>query len=166
MRKELRGHWKRTGVSTRRVLEAHPPIPNGLTVAIVNDWIANRVHVARPSHWNHVIKLWSALPDGDAHKKRMASRQKGSGRPRYVDGVKWIPLTPDMSAQFRAEMIRTNADWDRNILSATDIPDGLTYRVLVIWKYLRAKTTRADHWEFVMKRLAAMPDFESRFSKR
>ena len=68
-----------------------------------------------------------------------------------------------MSAQFRAELIRTNADWDRNILSATDIPDGLTYRVLVIWKYLRAKTTRADHWEFVMTRLAAMADFKSIF---
>lgn len=163
MRKELRHHWKRTGVSTRRVLEGNPPIPKGLTVGMVNDWIANRLHEARPSHWNFVIGHWMVLPNGTQHEKRIAARQKGAGRPRHVVGADRIPLTPDMSAQFRAELIRTNADWDRDILSAPDIPDGLTYRVLVIWKYLRAKTTRGDHWEFAMARLAAMPDFQSAF---
>lgn len=163
MRKDLRSHWKRTGVSTRRVLERNAPIPDGLTVAMVNDWIANRLHEARPSHWNFVLSHWMAMPNGSHYEKRIAARQKGSGRPRHVAGVERITLTPQMSAQFRAELIRTNADWERDILNAPDIPTGLTYRVLVIWKYLRAKTTRADHWEFAMARLATLPDFRSKF---
>lgn len=166
MRKDLRHHWKRTGVSTRRVLEARPPIPDGLTISIVNDWIANRVHVARPSHWNHVMQIWSALPDCDDHKKRMASRQKGAGRPRDPDGATRIPFTRDMSEEFKTELARTNADMERDILNAPDAPDGVTQRLLYIWKYQHAKTTRSDHWNFVMSRLRAMPNFESEFSKR
>lgn len=166
MRKELRHHWKRTGFSTRRVLEAHPPIPDGLTIAMVNDWIANRVHVARPSHWNHVIKLWSALPDGADYLKRLASRQKGVGRPRDPKGAARIPFTSEMSEEFISELARTNADMERDILNVVDAPEGVTQRLLYIWKYQHAKTTRSDHWNFVMSRLRAMPDFESKFSKR
>ncbi|NJS13516.1 MAG: hypothetical protein HC788_01575 [Sphingopyxis sp.] len=165
MRTALRHHWKRTGVSTRRVLEAHPPIPDGLTLAIVNDWIANRVHVARPSHWNHVVKLWSALPDCDAYLKRMASRQKGAGRPRDPEGATRIPFTVAMSEEFKAELARTNADMQHDILNVPGAPDGVTQRLLYIWKYHHAKTTRSDQWNFVMSRLRAMPDFESAFSK-
>jgi hypothetical protein len=165
MRKELRHHWKRTGVSTRRVLEAHPPIPDGLTIAMVNDWIANRVHVARPSHWNHVMSIWAKLPDCDTYLKRVASRQKGAGRPRDPDTATRIPFTREMSEEFKAELARTNADMERDILNAPNAPDGVTQRLLYIWKYQHAKTTREDHWNFVMSRLRAMPDFESKFSK-
>ncbi|MEK6637720.1 MAG: hypothetical protein AABY88_06510 [Pseudomonadota bacterium] len=166
MRKELRHHWKRSGVSTRRVLEAHPPIPDGLTVAMVNDWIANRLHVARPSHWNHVMQIWSALPDCDDHQKRLASRQKGAGRPRDPETATRIPFAREMSEEFKTELARTNADMERDILNAPDAPDGVTQRLLYIWKYRHAKTTRSDHWNFVMGILREMPDFESRFSKR
>jgi hypothetical protein len=163
MRKELRHHWKRTGVSTRRVLEGHPPIPAGLTTAMVNDWIAGRVLFARPSLWNHVITLWSAMPDGDGHKKRLAAKQKGAGRPRDPDTATRIPFTREMSKQFKAEMIRTGADMERDILNAPDAPEGVTQRLLYIWRYCHAKSTRADHWDFVMDRLRAMPDFKSIF---
>jgi len=165
MRKELRHHWKRTGVSTRRVLEAHPPIPDGLTIAMVNDWIASRVDVARPSHWNHVIRLWAALPDGEEHKQRLAAKQKGPGRPRDPEAATRIPFTREMSEQFKAELARTNADMERDILSAPNAPDGVTQRLLYIWKYHHAKSTREDHWNFVMGALRAMPDFESKFSR-
>jgi hypothetical protein len=165
MRKELRHHWKRTGVSTRRVLEAHPPIPDGLTISMVNDWIGNRVQVARPSHWIHVMSIWAKFPDCDAHKKRVASRQKGAGRPRDPEGAARIPFTREMSEEFKAELARTNADMQRDILNVAGAPDGVTQRLLYIWKYHHAKTTRADHWNFVMGILRAMPDFESKFSK-
>jgi hypothetical protein len=163
MRKELRHHWKRTGFPTRRVLESHPPIPDGLTISIVNDWIVHRVQVARPSHWNHVIKLWSALPDCDAHLKRMASRQKGAGRPRDPEAATRIPFTREMSEEFKSELVRTNADMERDILNVAGAPDGVTQRLLYIWKYHHAKSTREDHWNFVMERLRAMPDFKSVF---
>jgi hypothetical protein len=163
MRKELRHHWKRTGFSTRRVLYAHPPVPKGLTVGQVNDWIANRVRVARTSHWNHVIKLWSALPDCDDYKKRRASRQKGAGRPRDPESATRIPFTCEMSEEFKSELARTNADMERDILNARNAPDGVTQRLLHIWKYHHAKSTREDHWNFVMERLRAMPDFKSVF---
>jgi hypothetical protein len=163
MRKALRFNWKRTGFSTRRLLQAHPPIPEGLTIAMVNGWIANRVHVARPSHWDHVIRLWSALPDCEDYKKRVVTRQKGPGRPRDPKDAMRIPLTRAMSDEFKAELARTNADMERDILNAPNAPDGVTQRLLYIWKYRHAKTTRADHWQFVMDRLRAMPDFQSVF---
>ncbi|MFM7854015.1 MAG: hypothetical protein ACKO96_19345, partial [Flammeovirgaceae bacterium] len=108
MRKELRHHWKRTGVSTRRVLEGHPPIPESLTIAMVNDWIANRVHVARVSHWDPVIRLCSALPDSDEHRKRLASKQNDAGRPMDPIGATRSPFTREMSDEFKFELARTN----------------------------------------------------------
>ncbi len=166
MRKELRHHWKRTGVSTRRILEGHPPILEGLTIAIVNDWIANRAHVARVSHWNHVIRIWSALPDSDDHRKRLASKQKDAGRPIDPIGATRIPFTREMSEEFKAELARTNADMECDILNAPNVPDGVTQRLLYIWKYQHARTTREDHWNFVMGILRAMDDFESTFLKK
>ena len=165
MRKELRHHWKRSGISTGNVIAMHRPAPEGLTVAIVNAWIANRLHMARPSHWNYMLTHWAALPDCEAYRGRIEARQKGPGRPRTSPNSDiWIPLTEEMSAAFRAEMIRTNADPKRDILEARGVPHGLTRRVLYIWRYRHAKTTRRAHWEFAMARLAAMPDYGTPFS--
>lgn len=161
MRKELRRHWKRTAISTRRVLERSSPIPEGLTIAMVNDWIANRLHEARPSHWNFVVKSWATIPDCEGVRLRNQAVRAKLGRPFNVPNTKRIPLTKEMSAQFRAELVRTNADMKHNILDYHHAPQGLTQRVLYVWLYMNAKTTRADHWEFAMQRLAAMPDFES-----
>jgi hypothetical protein len=163
MRRVLRHHWKRSGFSTRRLLQAHPPIPNGLTIAMVNGWISNRLHIAHSSHWDHVIKLWSALPDCDDYRMQRATRKKGPGRPRNVGSAMRIPLTRAMSDEFKAELARTNADMERDILNAPDAPEGVTQRLLDIWKYRHAITTRIDHWNFVMDRLRAMPDFKSIF---
>lgn len=165
MRKRLRHHWKRTGISARRVLERNPPIPQGLTVAMINDWIANRQHEARPSHWNFVMTCWAAIADSEGIRLRNRAVRAKLGRPFNVPNTKRIPLTKDMSEKFRSELARTNADMKRDILDRPLAPDGLTQRVLYVWLYMNAKTTRADHWEFAMTRLAAMEDFESIFSK-
>lgn len=112
-----------------------------------------------------MLKLWSVLLDCDAHVKRVASRQKGVGRPRDPATATRIPFTREMSEEFKAELARTNADMERDILNAPNSPDGVTQRLLYIWKYQHAKSTRSDHWNFVMSRLRAMPDFKSKFSK-
>lgn len=166
MRRELRRHWQRSGVSTRRVLYGHPPIPNGLTIAMVNDWIANRLHIVCPSHWNHVLKHWSALPDCAAHVKRIADRQRKPGRPRDPEGTERIAVSAAMTVYLRSEMIRTGVDLARDIIDARGAPDGLTIRVVRGWLYHAAKTTRKDHWDFTIRRLHTMPDFKSQFSKR
>ncbi|MBK9004280.1 MAG: hypothetical protein IPM41_10575 [Sphingomonadales bacterium] len=165
MKRELRSHWKRTGLSTRRIIENDPAAPAGLTVAMVNDWIANKIHEARADHWQFVLTKWASFPDGEYHRQRRASRQKGPGRPRRKVGEIWIPLTAEMSAQFISEMARANADFDRDILCADNAPEGLTLRVMRAWRYRHVKTTRRDHWEFVMARLAAMPNFKSKFGE-
>ena len=166
MKRELRSHWKRTGLSTRRIVENDPNAPEGLTVAMVNGWIANKIHEARADHWTFTMTKWASFPDGEYHRQRRATRQKGPGRPRRKKGDIWIPLTPEMSAQFISEMARTNADFDGDILRAANVPEGLTLRVLHNWRYRHTKTTRCDHWNFVMDRLRTMPDFKSQFSKR
>ena len=166
MKRELRSHWKRTGLSTRHIIENDVSTPEGLTVAMVNDWIANKLHEARSDHWIFVLTKWASFPDGEYHRQRRASRQKGPGRPRRKVGEIWIPLTVEMSAQFISEMARANADPDRDILHADGAPNGLTLRVLHNWRYHHTKTTRSDHWEFVMTQLASMPDYSSKFSKQ
>lgn len=163
MKRELRSHWKRTGLSTRRIVENDPNAPEGLTVAMVNGWIANKIHQARADHWTFTLTKWASLPDGEYHRERRSMRQKGPGRPRRKLGEIWIAFTEEMSAQFISEMARTNADFDRDILRADNAPEGLTLRVMRAWRYRHVKTTRRDHWEFVMARLAAMPAFKSKF---
>lgn len=163
MKRELRSHWKRTGLSTRRVVENDPGAPEGLTVAMVNGWIANKIHEARHDHWMFVLKKWASFPDGEHHRQRRAMRQKGAGRPRRKFGEIWIGFTKVMSAHFISEMARTNADFTRDILRTDTVPEGLTLRVMHNWRYAHVKTTRRDHWEFVMAQLAAMPDFVSAF---
>lgn len=165
MRKELRFHWKRTGVPSSGIIKTASSLPDGVTVALLNGWINGTIDRAKPEQWEFVIGLWSALPDCDAHLKRISSRQKGAGRPRDPDTASRIPLTREMSEQFKSELARTNADMERDILNVAGAPDGVTQRLLYIWKYQHAKTTRSDHWNFVMDRLRAMPDFESKFSK-
>lgn len=165
MRKRLRHHWKRTGISTRRVLQRNEPIPDGLTIAMVNDWIANRLHEARPSHWNFVMTCWAAIADCEGIRQRNLAARRSRGRPKNVPNAIRIPLTQEMSSAFRAELARTNADMKRDILDRPRAPDGLTQRVLYVWLYMNAKTTRTDHWEFAMARLAAMDDFKSAFSQ-
>ncbi len=164
MKRELRSHWKRTGLSTRRIVENDPAAPEGLTVAMVNGWIANKIHEARHDHWMFVLKKWASFPDGEYHRQRRAMRQKGAGRPRRKLGEIWIAFTEEMSSQFISEMARTNANFNRDILRADNAPEGLTLRVMHNWRYAHVKTTRRDHWKFVMARLAAMPDFVSAFS--
>ncbi|MBK9268076.1 MAG: hypothetical protein IPM67_05235 [Sphingomonadales bacterium] len=166
MRKALRGHWKRTGFSTRRVLQAFPPIPNGLTIALVNDWIANRVCVARSRHWDHVIKCWSALPDGEFHRRRFAAKRRGPGRPVDPKGSKRIHLNAAMAVLLRSELDRTAADIEKDIVQARFAPDGLTKRVIYGWLYLEVKTAREDHWLFVTRHLNLMLDHVSDFGVR
>lgn len=82
----------------------------------------------------------------------------GRGR-RYPTGTEcWIDVTADMAALLRAEFVRTGYEARNFLDGAVDLPERLNARIVQGWLYSEAKTTDAMLWEYVVARLAAMPD--------
>ncbi|MBK6707999.1 MAG: hypothetical protein IPG54_11180 [Sphingomonadales bacterium] len=72
----------------------------GLTVAMVNDWIANKIHEARADHLAICSQNGRRSPMANIIGNVAHPDKKGPGRPRRKVGEIWIPLTAEMSAQF------------------------------------------------------------------
>jgi hypothetical protein len=131
-----------------------------ITEDVIVGWISLRIQDALASHWNFVIERWQAMPNVKGGNSKTVVRTRTVGRPKAVLGTNRIDVTEDMYVQFLSELKRTGADIQLDIVQANGAPDGLNERVVKILKYKSAKTVRDDYWEFIMRRLASMPDFK------
>lgn len=132
---QIRSEITRTGTGVMRLLRGAKEKPRGLTSNIVQTWLNGSVASASPLHVAFVLQRWSELPD--------AQRQA---------------LTSDMIATLEAEFARTGMGAVTVLARADDRPMGLTQQVIQGWLRGRTNTVGIAHWEFVMARLAALPD--------
>lgn len=166
IKKVLRFHRDRTGLYAKAFVKSAPTLPQDVSIAMINGWISGDVTTGLKSHIDAVIECWSQLPDCEAYRARKALPPKKSGRPIDPLGADRIPLTIEMSDLLRAELNRTGADIEKDILQAPNCPPEITKRHIHIWLYMAAKTTRVDFWNFVIETLRQMPDFKSAFKTK
>lgn len=76
-----------------------------------------------------------------------------------VAGTSRIEITDEMHAHFLSELKRTGADILIDLVQVDGAPLGFNESAVKILKYRQAKTVRDDYWEFIISRLASMPDF-------
>lgn len=108
--------------------------PAGLSSSMIDSWLSGAVQSAVPVHVAYALNRWKALP----------TNRKAQ-------------LTPEMSAALAAEIDRTGMDPIR-FMDADDIPQGLTWRVILSWIKLTTSTLSQTHWKYVTERLRALPD--------
>lgn len=157
IRQKLRSEIKRTGITAMMLLKDAPDAPDGLTVAHVNRWISGLIDTAPARHVDYVAGKWASLPD--AASVTRDSKPLAKRGPRYADGKKRIEVTEEMSKLLRAELARTGIDHAKLLSKAEGTPLGLTARIIRGWLYRDAKSTREDHWSWVVGYLAVCPDF-------
>ncbi|OYU75729.1 MAG: hypothetical protein CFE32_13185 [Alphaproteobacteria bacterium PA3] len=159
MSEDLRLLWRRCGFTPAEFMAWQASVPDGLTEEMIVGWISLRIQNALPSHWNFVIERWQTMPNAKSNPSKTTAQTRTVGRPKAVSGTNRIAVTDEMHTLFLSELKRTGADIDLDIVQIGDAPEGLNGRVVQILKHRTAKTVRDDYWEFVMRRLACMPDF-------
>ena len=155
LRQTLKSELKRTGMTAIALLQDADDLPDGLDVRAVNRWIAGLAQPDRQSHLDYVFDKLRALPDAPTGSRGHVAGRPGRRHPR--PGEEWIEVTPEMRAQLRSEIVRTTLSFDA-IAEVDGKPEGLTPRIVRGWMRGDARTTRAAHWDFVMRWLNAAPD--------
>jgi hypothetical protein len=157
MSEELRLLWSRKGLTVAEFIDYCGALPNGLNEATIIGWISLRVRHALPSHWDFVVETWMVLRDAKPKFSHIKLGVRG-GRPKGVDGTCRINVSPEMHQKFMSEMKRTGADITLDLVQAQSAPEGLKHRTVLVLKRQESKTIRDDYWEFIMSKLAGMPD--------
>lgn len=157
LRRTLKSELKRTGMTAIALLKGADDLPDGVTASVVNRWLGGLAKPRRQSDLDYVLNKLRALPTVPESPRGHAAGRPGRRHPR--PGEEWIEVTPDMRAELRAEFERTGLRFDTVLNGASNIPEGLTARVVRGWLYDHAKTTRTAHWEFVMRCLNTAPSF-------
>lgn len=155
-RRHLKSELKRTGMTVIALLKDADDLPDGVTVRAVNRWIGGLTQPERQSQFDYVLGKLNALPDVPSGLKGHLAGRPGRRHPR--PGEEWTCVTAEMRAQLDAEFMRTGLRFDTVLDDVAEAPDGLTARIVKGWLYDHAKSTRAEHWEFVLRRLRAAPN--------
>ncbi len=153
MRRQLAAEQARTGLTPGALLKDRTDRPTGLTSGQVNRWMTGEATKAQAAHFAYVLDKWREA--ANAPPKRRSPR---TGRPYGGDGEDWIEITDDHVARLRAALAESGEQVEHFLKGRTDVPDGLTFRIVRGWLYRKAWTMRASHWRYVMERLRGAPE--------
>lgn len=110
---QLQLHRTRSGVGPTKLLALAGGVPDGLSVAMLRNWINGKIGTARRDHLQFVLERWAALPTADIslsglgiepHKVRCKQVVvTDEGRPWSGHGVDVrLPLTQEIIAELVA----------------------------------------------------------------
>lgn len=143
---ELKEHRARTGIGSTRLLKLGEAPPDGLTPAMVTQWLRGNAGTARQDHLTYVLTLWRSLPDegasGASTFRPMSARERpGTSKrqervsPRSLPRRKrpppkhLVPISMTMLKQLASLQEETGISYAKLLEGRGDLPDGLTRRM-------------------------------------
>lgn len=142
---------KRSGVTSKLLVQQAKDLPKGLSSKIINSWIAGRITDTKKDDLHFVLQSWKDLPDKTVNyirnKKRSATPQR-------------LKLTSDIIEELKAERKRTRIKTTKLLANFDTVPKGLTTAIIQSW-FLQHKThEQKDYIDFVLKAWKTLPDAE------
>lgn len=119
-----------TGLTPDKLLKARTDIPENLSDKTIWNWMNGSAKTALQSHLDYTFAAYEEIQNTN---------------------IKAADFLPEL----RAHKARTRINIRLLLKDATDMPEGLTPRVVDIWFQGAIKTARKDHVEYVLKKWAA-----------
>lgn len=178
---ELRDLRNRTGVGPTRLLAFGDDQPEGLTPAMITQWLRGGAGTSRKDYLDYVLALWRSVPGKEASADEQAAQRNSSpvpdrpvlpkkssersrkppprraerSRPKRSDIV--VPVTRDTMRRLTALQESTGVGFNKLLKGRDDLPDGLKPSTVGNWLSRRARTARPDYLECVFGLWEALP---------
>lgn len=157
MRVQLQALRTNSGLGATRLLRLAPnPIPSGLKPSTVNGWLSGAAKTVRTDHWQYILDVWQSLPQSIAAGAIPADTPPVPVPPPPPRPQR-VPMTDDKRRKLREQRERTGLGPSAFITAVGDRPKGLGQASIAGWLSGTAKTARADHLAFVLRKWAELP---------
>ena len=160
MRAQLQMLRTNGGIGATRLLRlTSEPVPPGLKASSVNRWLNGTAETARADHWHYVLDAWASLVQSIAARTSSADTPPPQKVPVPAPPPQpqRVPVTNDIRRKLQEQRERTGLGPSAFITAAGDRPKGLGHGSIAGWLSGTAKTARADHLEFVLRKWPTLP---------
>ena len=162
MRAQLQTLRASGGMGVTRLLRlTAKPVPPGLKASTVNRWLNGKAKTACSDHWHYILDAWESLVQSIAARTNSADTPPPSPQkvpaPPPPPRPQRVPVTESIRRRLQEQKERTCLGPSAFITAAGDRPKGLGQASIAGWLSGTAKTARADHLAFVLRRWPELP---------
>lgn len=129
---------QRTGMGPKALFNDRNDIPDKLKPQIVVSWLTKASKVARTTHIKYVTELYAATPDSTRR-----------------------PITEEFAQWIESQIKRTGMSPETLLKNRTDVPDGLSARMIKRWRVMESDTAEEAHMDYIKQQYDAQPDIKS-----
>lgn len=171
----LKRERKRTGISTTRLLSYSEDPPEGLTAAMITNWLMGVSRFVKREHYEFVLDLWKKLPEVNPHHESVSDTdttmpdlllkeippprtRKPAGRIPVYAGVPYAEITDELYQHFHSEIRRTRVSPKQLLQSCTDCPKGLTPSLVSNWLHGKTLSAERRYLDYLYRQYELLPD--------